>query len=416
MDESLVITAFSPYGTLTAAKRVNQTLWMLTYGTLEDAQWLVENLNGNIPQGMSSPVTVRFAQLGPAQPQGVGFAGGMAGGFRASPYGGAPAPALQWKGGCGFGMGSGPAAGGPPEGEVRFADMMSAQGALALTGTDLGGSAITVVPDPRSTDGTKVTVTGFGPQVMWQELKDHMKQCGAVVFADVKGQGKSSGKSFGKGQGSGPGMGEVRMSTADEAFLAVQLLNGSQLGGGNIAVTMHANSTDNTKLAVTGLSGVSWQDLKDYFKQCGNVMHANVAEAGKGGGGAFGGGGLPGTGEVRYEDPGAAMLALQALNGSQLGSSNIFVALDPRSTDQSKLTVTGIAPGIGWHELKDHFASMGTVAFADWNSQDGTKLWLGGITPGTDPQEIKDAFAQFGPIAFANVNTDKGKGKGYMVN
>jgi len=68
-------------------------------------------------------------------------------------------------------------------------------------------------------------------------------------------------------------------------------------------------------------------------------------------------------------------------------------------------------------QMNGAFIGAGQITVdSDWNSQDGTKLWLGGITPGTDPQEIKDAFAQFGPIAFANVNSDKGKGKGYMVN
>mmetsp|Transcript_105227 Transcript_105227/g.285753 ORF Transcript_105227/g.285753 Transcript_105227/m.285753 type:complete len:430 (-) Transcript_105227:58-1347(-) len=282
--------------------------------------------------------------------------------------------------GGGFGMGGGTAPSGPAEGEVRFADPMSAQSAVAMTGFALGGSAITVVLDPTSTDGTKVNVTGFGPQVMWQELKDFFKQCGAVVFADVKG--KSSGKGWGKGQGSGPSIGEVRMSTAEEALLATQLLNGSQLGGGTIQVTMHANSTDNTKLAVTGIpAGVSWQDLKDFFKQCGTVMHADTAQAGHGGGGQH-----PGTGEVRYDDPQQAMLALQALNGSQLGSSQIFLALDPGSTDMSKLTVTGIAPGIGWQELKDHFSSMGVVAFADVHKGGGK--WGGG--------KGKGGFSPFG--------------------
>merc|ERR1719221_1308938 len=105
MDESQVKIIMEPYGSLKAAKRINQTLWMLTFEAAEDAQWLVENLNENIPQGMSIVVKVRFAQLGPAQSQGVGFAGGMAGGFRATPYGGAHA-------GQGMVMGKGMGKGG----------------------------------------------------------------------------------------------------------------------------------------------------------------------------------------------------------------------------------------------------------------------------------------------------------------
>merc|ERR1719424_761166 len=77
-----------------------------------------------------------------------------------------------------------------------------------MTGANLGGSAITVVADPTSTDGTKVTVTGFGPQVEWQELKDLFKTCGAVMFADVKGKpGKGKGGGGWGGGGCGFGMG-----------------------------------------------------------------------------------------------------------------------------------------------------------------------------------------------------------------
>merc|ERR1719162_2971755 len=35
------------------------------------------------------------------------------------------------------------------------------------------------------------------------------------------------------------------------------------------------------------------------------------------------------------------------------------------SQDGSKLIVKGIPPGVEWQELKDHFASLGQVAFAD---------------------------------------------------
>merc|ERR1719217_1752452 len=34
---------------------------MIRMGSVEEAQWLVDNLNGNIPQGMTTPVAVKFA-------------------------------------------------------------------------------------------------------------------------------------------------------------------------------------------------------------------------------------------------------------------------------------------------------------------------------------------------------------------
>lgn len=162
------------------------------------------------------------------------------------------------------------------------------------------------------------------------------------------------------------------MSTAEEAANAIQMLNGSALMGSVIQVTLHGGSTDQTKVSVTGIPpGCAWQELKDYFGQCGTVIHADCMPI------------VPGEelrGEVRYDDPQHAQLALRTLNGSMLGASQIFIQTDPMSTDGSKLTVTGIAPGTDWRNLKDLFATIGTVAFADVKG--GGKGFKGGGKPG----------------------------------
>lgn len=46
----------------------------ITTLSAQEAQWLVENLNGNIPQGLVEPITVRYTQQGCIE--GVGGAGG----------------------------------------------------------------------------------------------------------------------------------------------------------------------------------------------------------------------------------------------------------------------------------------------------------------------------------------------------
>ncbi|CAK0833566.1 unnamed protein product [Prorocentrum cordatum] len=192
---------------------------------------------------------------------------------------------------------------------------------------------------------------------MWQELKDHFKPCGPIAHADVKG------KESGKRRDSYPSVGEIRMSTAQEAEKALQLLNGSQLMGSTIEVKLHSGSTDATKLQISGIpAGAAWQELKDHFASCGTVLHSETTPI------------IPGqevTGEVRFEDAQHAQLALKTLNGSMIGSSQIFVALDRGSTDGTKIIVTGLSPATGWQELKDHFNSMGTIAFADVHKAKG---------------------------------------------
>merc|ERR1740123_972288 len=82
------------------------------------------------------------------------------------------------------------------------------------------------------------------------------------------------------------------------------------------------------------------------------------------GGVAMGGGGGERKGEVRFDNPQSAMVAIQGLNGSMLGGQQIQITADTTSVDSTKITVTGLAPGVGWQDLKDLMAQAGKVAFA----------------------------------------------------
>lgn len=157
-----------------------------------------------------------------------------------------------------------------------------------------------------------------------------------------------------------------------------------------------------------------------------------------------------GMGEVRFESPAAAQQALHMLNGSLLQGSPLAVTLDNTSKDGTKLLVSNLPAGLAWQEIKDHFAVVGPIAFADIkgqqtgppasgevrfetaaaatnalamlngttmetgggplavslapNSKDGTKLLVSGMPPGTEWQELKDHFKKVGePIAHAAI-------------
>ena len=144
------------------------------------------------------------------------------------------------------------------------------------------------------------------------------------------------------------GIGEVHMGTGEEAMQAVQVLNGSQLGGATIEVKMH----EETKLAITGIpTGVSLQNLEDHFGQCGTVKHADTD---------------------RY-DADELLQALRAQGG----------------------------PGEVRYELKDHFASMDTLAFADVHKGGGK--WGGG----------KEGGGKVGFTPSGGAFTSGGKGGGW---
>jgi len=100
LDEAGLKTNFEAYGTIKWCKLFNgkggsgKKSAMIEFSSVEEATWLVENLNGNVPLGLETEVTVKFKP-----PKGSGAGGGFGGGGfskggagnRSSPYGVVPA-------------------------------------------------------------------------------------------------------------------------------------------------------------------------------------------------------------------------------------------------------------------------------------------------------------------------------------
>merc|ERR1740117_2847350 len=66
-DEQTLRTIFGAYGAVTSCKVLSQpdgavtAAAMVRMGTLDQATWMVQNLNGNIPQGLTDPILVKYA-------------------------------------------------------------------------------------------------------------------------------------------------------------------------------------------------------------------------------------------------------------------------------------------------------------------------------------------------------------------
>ena len=70
----------------------------------------------------------------------------------------------------------------------------------------------------------------------------------------------------------------------------------------------------------------SWQDLKDLFKQFGNVIYADVAtEGGQAGAKSLG------WGRVKFSTPGAQNRAINGMNGFMLSGRPLEVRVDAKS-------------------------------------------------------------------------------------
>lgn len=69
----------------------------------------------------------------------------------------------------------------------------------------------------------------------------------------------------------------------------------------------------------------SWQDLKDKFRECGNVVYANVMRDDTGR--------SKGWGIVEFETPEEAVAAVNTLNGTDLGGRKVLVREDREDRD-----------------------------------------------------------------------------------
>jgi len=192
------------------------------------------------------------------------------------------------------------------------------------------------------TVGKRCYVGNLSWRTSWQDLKDHFRQVGNVVFAEVMMEPGSERRS--------KGCGIVEFETPEEAARAIIELHDSVLEGRKIMVREDREDYElkrrggNTyrprgprgghgggpggmgggqsrkRVFVSNLAWeTSWQDLKDHFKQSGNVVYADVMKSGER---------SKGCGIVEFETPEEAAQAIADLNESILQDRNILVRED----------------------------------------------------------------------------------------
>mmetsp|Transcript_4109 Transcript_4109/g.13289 ORF Transcript_4109/g.13289 Transcript_4109/m.13289 type:complete len:299 (-) Transcript_4109:642-1538(-) len=194
------------------------------------------------------------------------------------------------------------------------------------------------LPAPRSpalaggaaAGGSRVYVGNLSWHTSWQSLKDHFRQAGEVVHADVM-----------QHDGRSKGCGIVAFATAQEAANAIATLGETELDGRTIfvredreAAPPTAGSGGRARAGTVQTSGcqvyvgnlpytTSWKELKDHFKVAGNVTHADVAQDG--------GGKSRGFGTVLFGSTREAAKAIQIFNESEFHGRTIEVRPDQYS-------------------------------------------------------------------------------------
>lgn len=223
----------------------------------------------------------------------------------------------------------------------------------------------------------RVYVGNLSWDVSWQDLKDHMRQAGEVLFSEVMTD--SDGRS--------KGCGIIEYSLSNDAQKAIKILTDTELKGRMIFVRedreysslidtyqkiAYRNVGTGTSVYVGNLNyETSWQDLKDHMRQAGNVDQANILTGENGR--------SKGCGIVVYQKVQDANRAIRELQSSILNGRPVIIreSREPTCRNVGRLsssilnrsdTYIGYQLFIGnlsydtsWRELKDHFCQCGDV-------------------------------------------------------
>jgi RNA recognition motif-containing protein len=187
--------------------------------------------------------------------------------------------------------------------------------------------------------GRRLFVGNLSYRTSWQNLKDHFRPVGNVLYADVLMDSYGS-----------KGCGIVEFESVEEAERAVHELNDSMLDGRKIFIREdreefqrssgrghdrghdrgydrgHDRGYDRPKGNQIFVGNIpfntSWQDLKDLFRGVGNVLHANVYRDNQGR--------SKGCGVVLFESSEDAQEAIRKFNGKPFNGRQLLVQEDKK--------------------------------------------------------------------------------------
>lgn len=259
----------------------------------------------------------------------------------------------------------------------------------------------------------RVYVGNLSWDVRWQDLKDHMRQAGEVLHAEVISE--SNGRS--------KGCGIVEFATPAEAQAAISTLTDTELKGRMIFVREDRETSsgsgggfqgprsENCSVYVWNLSyETSWQDLKDHMRKAGNVDQANILNDSSGA--------SIGCAVVVYQRPQEAARAIRELQNSELNGRNISVREDRNTGGGGR----GHHGGRGGHrggrggDRGHHGGGGGGGGAGGGGGQSGTQLFINNLSYETSWQDIKDHFRQCGEVERAEVMTNSdGRSKGFGI-
>lgn len=311
-------------------------------------------------------------------------------------------------------------------GVVEFATIEGAQKAiLTLNDTELHGRQIFVREDREAggqghhagshfssgekSQSRRVYVGNLSWDVAWQDLKDHMRQAGEVIHAEVITEANGRSK----------GCGIVEYATEEEAQEAISTLTDTDLKGRMIFVredretssgTFHGHGggqhRPGTSVYVWNLAfDTTWQSLKDHMRQAGNVDQATILTGSEGE--------SIGCGVVVYQRPQEAARAIRELQNSELNGRPLFVRED-RMQPAGGGGFGGRGRGYGGRGQHGGHGGRGGRGRYSSGGGSGCQLYVGNLSFDTSWRELKDHFRQCGQVDRVEVmEYPDGKKKGF---
>ncbi|KAG5556748.1 hypothetical protein RHGRI_007124 [Rhododendron griersonianum] len=246
----------------------------------------------------------------------------------------------------------------------------------------LNGKVIRVMwshrdPDARKSGIGNLFVKNLGESIDNTKLQEIFQNFGNILSSKVvmSDDGKSKGYGF------------VQFESEDSANAAIEKLNGSSVGGKQMFVGKFVKKSDRilsstdpkyTNLYVKNLDpDVTEEVLEDKFSEFGKVLSLVISKDDNGNSRGFG--------FVNFESTDDARRAMEAMNGSQLGSKVLYVARAQKKAEReqilrrqfeekrkeqilkyqgSNVYVKNIEDDVTEDELREHFSQCGTITSA----------------------------------------------------
>ncbi|PRP76193.1 hypothetical protein PROFUN_13739 [Planoprotostelium fungivorum] len=163
----------------------------------------------------------------------------------------------------------------------------------------------------------------------------------------------------------------------------------------------------------------TWQTLKDHFKPCGKVLHADIFSNG---------GWSKGCGIVEFETPEEAARSIRELTDSELEGRKIFVREDREEKKVGRPAggVGGREPGFnrnqgGYKADKDYsrdrdYSREERPARKPKSTEPTSQLFVGNLPFSTTSADLEKYFAPYGKLVRAEVlNGQDGRSRGQGI-